>query len=268
MSLLEDPNASVRQTIYAEKFRPSGRPLFKSHSQAVRDQRYKLIRLDCTNDEFYDLAGSPGSVCFLTRVQQNGAFFSVAAYTEQGDKRLLRREERIDDEGALYKMFNGGTSSSSGVEKKNRTHENNSDLAAFLAGINASGPTLENFIFDNIDLPRQLNYLAATVLTQNNDNMRKNYYLYRDSEGTGEWTQLPWDLDLTWGSHYMTGDNISHDGIWATADYVLGGRNSNSPISPSHPFVGIQALPGNRSWNKIIDKLAVEISIAELRARL
>jgi len=205
--------------------------------------------------EFYDLAGSPGSVCFLTRVQQNGAFFSVAAYTEQVDKRLLRREERIDDEGALYKMFNGGASSSSGVEKKNRTHENNSDLAAFLAGINASGPTLENFIFDNIDLPRQLNYLAATVLTQNNDNMRKNYYLYRDSEGTGEWTQLPWDLDLTWGSHYMTGDNISHDGIWATADYVLGGRNSNAPISPSHPFVGIQELPGNRSWNKIIDKL-------------
>jgi len=205
--------------------------------------------------EFYDLAGSPGSVCFLTRVQQNGAFFSVAAYTEQVDKRLLRREERIDDEGALYKMFNAGSSSSSGVEKKNRTHENNSDLADFLAGINTSGPTLENFIFDNIDLPRQLNYLAATVLTQNNDNMRKNYYLYRDSEGTGEWMQLPWDLDLTWGSHYMTGDNISHDGIWATADYVLGGRNSNSPISPSHPFVGIQELPGNRSWNRIIDKL-------------
>ena len=205
--------------------------------------------------DFYDLAGSPGSVCFLTRVQQNGAFFSVAAYTEQVDRRLLRREERIDDDGALYKMFNGGSSSTSGVEKKNRMHENNSDLAAFLSGMNASGSTLENFIFDNIDLPRQLNYLAATVLTQNNDNMRKNYYLYRDSDGTGEWTQLPWDLDLTWGSHYMTSDNISDDGIWATADYVLGGRSSNTPISPSHPFVGIQELPGNRSWNRIIDKL-------------
>jgi hypothetical protein len=205
--------------------------------------------------EFYDLAGSPGSVCFLARVQQNGAFFSVAAYTEQVDKRLLRREERIDDDGALYKMFNGGTSSSSGVEKKNRTHEDNSDLAAFLAGINTRGSTLERFIFDNVDLPRELNYLAATVLTQNNDNMRKNYYLYRDTEGAGEWTQLPWDLDLTWGSHYMTGDNISHDGIWATEDYVLGGRNANTSISPSHPFVGIQELPGNRSWNKIIDKL-------------
>ena len=205
--------------------------------------------------DLYDLAGSPGSVCFLMRVQQNGAFFSVAAFTEQVDKRLLRREKGIDDDGALYKMFNGGTSGTSGVEKKNRTHESNADLVAFVNGINQSGAALENFIFDNVDIPRQLNYLAATVLTQNNDNMRKNYYLYRDSDGSGEWTQMPWDVDLTFGSHYMTNDSIAHDGIWATEDYVLGGRNANAPISPSHPFVGIQELPGNRSWSKLIDKL-------------
>ena len=205
--------------------------------------------------DIYDLAGSPGSQCFLTRVEQNGGFFSVAAYTEQVDKRLLRREKGIDDDGALYKMFNGGTSGTSGVDKKNRTHESNADLIAFVSGIGGSGSSLENFIFDNVDLPRQLNYLAATVLTQNNDNMRKNYYLYRDSEGSGEWTQLPWDTDLTWGSHYMTNDNIAHDGIWATEDYVLGGRNSNTPIFPSHPFVGVQELPGNRSFSRLIDKL-------------
>lgn len=205
--------------------------------------------------QVYDLAGSPGPECFLIRVEQNGQFFSVAAYTEQVDRRLLRREKGIDDAGALYKMFNGGTSATGGVEKKNREFENNADLSAYVNGLNLTGTALENFIFDNVDLPRQLNYLAATVLTQNNDNMTKNYYLYRDTEGSGEWTQLPWDTDLTWGSHYMTNDSISDDGIWATADYVLGGRNANAPISPSHPFVGTQELPGNRSWSKIIDKL-------------
>ena len=205
--------------------------------------------------EIYDLAGSPGPVCFLMRVQQNGEFFNISAHTEQVDKRLLKREARIDDDGALYKMFNAGTNGTGGVEKKNREFENNADLIAFTSGMQSSGTTLENFIFDNVDIPRQLNYLAATVLTQNNDNMRKNYYLYRDSEGSGEWTQLPWDTDLTWGSHYMTNDSIAHDGVWATADYVLGGRNQNAPISPSHPFVGREDLPGNRSWNRIIDKL-------------
>lgn len=205
--------------------------------------------------QFYDLAGSPGPECFLIRVQQNGEFFSVAAYTEQVDERLLRREKGIDRDGALYKMYNGGTSATSGVEKKTRRHENNADLSAYVSGLNQTGTALENFIFDQVDLPRQLNYLAATVLTQNNDNMKKNYYLYRDSEGSGEWTQIAWDTDLTWGSHYMTNDNISDDGIWATEDYVLGGRAANAPISPSHPFVGIQELPGNRSWSKLIDKL-------------
>ncbi|MDA7895766.1 CotH kinase family protein, partial [Akkermansiaceae bacterium] len=163
--------------------------------------------------EIYDMAGSPGSECLLMRVEQNGQFFSVAAYTEQVDKRLLRRESRLDDDGALYKMFNAGTSGTSGVEKKNRRFESNTDLSTFVSGMSTSGATLENFIFDNVDLPRQLNYLAATVLSQNNDNMSKNYYLYRDTEGSGEWTQLPWDTDLTWGSHYMTNDNISPKGM-------------------------------------------------------
>lgn len=217
--------------------------------------------------EVYDLAGSPGCVSFLTRVEQNGAFFSVAAFIEQVDERLLRREKRIDDDGALYKMFNGVTSGSSGVEKKNRKHESNADLVALVNGINTSGAALENYIFDHIDLPRQLNYMAATVLTQNNDNMKKNFYLYRDSEGSGEWTQLPWDTDLTWGSHYMTNDSIAHDGIWADADWILGGRNSNARLSPSHPFVGSQEYLGNRSWNKMIDKLLENDRVKEMFRR-
>ncbi len=142
-----------------------------------------------------------------------------------------------------------------GLRKRTGHQEGNADLSAFLSGLQTSGAALDNFIFDNVDIPRQLNYLAAGVLTQNDDNSTKNYYLYRDSEGSGEWTQLPWDLDLTWGSHFMTGDSIAHDGIWATEDSVLGGNGRNVRISPSHPFVGIQELPPNRNWNRIADKL-------------
>ena len=31
----------------------------------------------------------------------------------------------------------------------------------------------------------------------------KNYYLYRDSDGTGEWAITPWDVDLTWGRNWI-----------------------------------------------------------------
>ncbi|MEM7315977.1 MAG: CotH kinase family protein, partial [Planctomycetota bacterium] len=204
--------------------------------------------------EVYNSVGAAGSVAFPMRVQRNGEFFSVAMFIEQPDDDLLLREG-LDPNGALYKMFNGFTSATSNVEKKTRQFESNGDLAAFIDGMDASGASLRNFAFDHVDMPAVINYLVATVLTQNNDQQRKNYFLYRDTNGTGEWTMLPWDLDLTFGRHYMTRDNILDDELWADEDNVLGGRSNNVPISPSHPYAGEQEHPGNRSWNRLIDKL-------------
>lgn len=205
--------------------------------------------------DLYDACGAPGSISFPMRVQQNGGFFSVAAFVEQPDDDLLDRED-LDRQGALYKMFNTFTSATSGVEKKTRRWENNADLADLINAITrSSGPDLDIAIFDRIDVPRTLNYLAGNALVQNNDSMAKNYYLYRDSDGSGEWFPIPWDLDLTFGRHYMTDDNIRGDTLWADEDYVLGGSGRNVPISPSHPFTGMRELPGNRNWNRLIDKL-------------
>ncbi len=213
--------------------------------------------------EVFDAAGAPGSIAFNVRVQRNGAFFSVATLIEQPDKDLLRREG-LSDRGALYKMYNACTSGTSGVRKRNRRYENNADLVQFVQNINSrSGESLKNYLFDNVDLPRTLNYLAANVITQNNDCMKKNYYLYRDSEGSGRWLMLPWDLDLTFGRHFMTDDSILGDTIWADKDWILGGASRNVPISPSHPFMGKRELPGNRSWNRFINAL---LSVPEIRA--
>jgi len=202
----------------------------------------------------YDLAGVPGSESSLVRVDRNGEFFQVSVYIEQPDADLLAREG-LDPAGALYKNVGNHFQSASGfnsLEKKTRTHEDSSDIQSLIENINnLSGTALKNYVFDNINVPEVLSYLAATVLTQNNDSMKKNYYLYRDSDGTGEWSLLPWDLDLTFGRHFQNGANTSEN-IWVDLDRaVVGGAT----ISPSHPFVGPQNLPGNRSWNGLIDAL-------------
>ncbi len=205
--------------------------------------------------EVFDAAGSPGCEAFAVRVNRDGAFFSVATLIEQPDDDLLRREG-LDDRGALYKMFNTFNSATNRVEKKNRRWENNADLQAFIGSINGrTGAALMRSVFDRVDIPRVIAYLAANALTQNNDCMAKNYYLYRDTEGSGEWLFLPWDVDLSFGRHYMTNDNILGDLLWNDEDWVLGGRSRNVPISPSHPFMGKQELPGNRSWNRLIHAL-------------
>jgi hypothetical protein len=204
--------------------------------------------------EVYDIAGSPGSLAFPMRIQRNGDFHSVAMFVEQPDEDMLRREG-LDPNGALYKMFNTFTSAST-VEKKTRRSEPNTDLAEFIAEINGrTGTELRDYVFDHVNIPAVLNYLAATVITQNDDQQAKNYYLYRDTEGTGEWMFLPWDLDLTFGLHFMTNDSVLDDEIWADEDNILGGAGNNVPISPSHPYVGEQEHPANRNWNRLIDKL-------------
>ncbi|MCB1129309.1 MAG: CotH kinase family protein, partial [Verrucomicrobiae bacterium] len=59
------------------------------------------------------------------------------------------------------------------------------------------------WFFDNVDVPGLLNYLAVRCVIQDADDVRKNFYLYRDTRGTGEWTIFPWDKDWTFG---VTGD--------------------------------------------------------------
>ncbi|MDG2122078.1 MAG: lamin tail domain-containing protein [Verrucomicrobiales bacterium] len=238
---------------YKFKFHPDeGRVEEFNLNTTATDKTY--IRQSLAYD-VYDLCGAPGGVSFPMHVRQNGSFFSVAAFIEQPDDDLLDREG-LDDRGALYKMFNNFSSATSRVEKKNRTHENSADLNNFIRAMrNKTGDALDNAIFDHVDTPRMLNYLVGNTLTANGDSMSKNHYLYRDSDGTGEWTFLPWDLDLTFGRHYMTADNIRDDTIWADEDWVLGGRSRNVPIAPSHPFMGSRSYPGNRSYNQLIDRL-------------
>ena len=183
--------------------------------------------------ETYRRAGTPASDAFNVRVQQNNVFYSIATFAEQVDATFLERRG-IDPNGALYKMFNGITSSTAGVEKKTRRNENNADLQALVAGLPIGGANRGTFLFDNVDLPAFINYLAAGVVSQDLDRMVKNIYLYRDTEGTGLWTMFPWDKDLTFGLFGLQCDNVS--GNDDSAPYL---NCSGGYIS--HPLVGTQA---------------------------
>ena len=139
------------------------------------------------------------------RVQQNGAFHSVANLMENGDANYLERLG-LDPNGALYKMYNQFNTPSSttigvntGAEKKTRKNEGNADLVALYNGVTQGGQAQVNYVFDNIDIPSTIAMLAGHVLANDEDCCHKNYYLYRDSDGTGEWRMLPWDADLSFG---------------------------------------------------------------------
>ncbi|MBL7008679.1 MAG: CotH kinase family protein [Planctomycetes bacterium] len=193
--------------------------------------------------EVYADAGVPGSLSYPMRLQQNGAFFSVAAFIEQVDQEFLERHE-LDPDGALYKMFNEATSSAWGVQKKTREWEGNQDLGDLIGGIQLNGAALRDFLFDNVDVPEVISYIAATTLIHDNDHVAKNYYLYRDSDGDGEWRMLPWDKDLTFGRNYTLQGGVTNDTIWADDDPY------------SHPlFADRNHRKNDGPWNRLIDAM-------------
>ena len=191
--------------------------------------------------ETYRDVGAQYSVARPWRVQQNGAFFSVAIFIEQPDEDYLVRQG-LDPRGALYKMFNTLIYSTRSVEKKTRRWEGNADLTALVAGVRLSGRPLEQYLFDNIDVPAIISYLVAVVLIHDNDHPHKNHYLYRDTEGDGEWRFLPWDRDLTFGRNYLRSGGVLNDTIYANRDPY------------GHPLICDRQHPNtDNHWNRLID---------------
>lgn len=191
--------------------------------------------------ETYANAGASGSLSFPLRLQLNGRFHSVAVFVEQPDEDLLRRNG-LDPDGALYKMYNECTSSTGGVEKKTRQWENNADLQQLVQGVTLSGTALWYFLMDHVDMPAVVDYMAATVLMHDNDHVAKNYYLYRDTLGDGEWRFLPWDKDLTFGRNYTLNGGVLNDEMWARRD------------PQSHPMFGDVRHPKiDGPWNRLVD---------------
>jgi hypothetical protein len=218
--------------------------------------------------EAYAVVGTPSSISFPMHVRRNGEFYGVFAFIEEPDEEMLERNG-LDPDGALYKFYNEFTSPS-GARKKTREYEGNDDLAAFVRDVNRlSGPELRNYLYDNVNIPTVLNYLVATVLTHQNDNPHKNHFLYRDSNGSGEWLFIPWDHDLTWGSNWV-GTSYS-DIKYADVDEITFGPKPShdlSVIHPSHPFINTEGYrEWNNHWNRLMDSVLAQPEIRQMYLR-
>jgi len=164
-------------------------------------------------------AGVPSSESFLMLVLLNGGSERVAIFVEQVDEDFLERNGMAPD-GALYKWVVPGPlyttlseiTADTEVEKKTRLGEDWSDLESLVAGLNSpSEQVRRQFAFDNLNLPEIIGYLAVNSIHMNADRIWKNFYLYRDSDGSGEWSILPWDLDWTYGiGASYAGGHVGH----------------------------------------------------------
>lgn len=190
-------------------------------------------------------AGLPSPETLHVHLRQNTAFYSVALYVDTVDKDFITKWG-MDENGALYKGGPGSTmDTTSSYEPKTRRTEGTADLQNLLTGLTLTGSALENFLFDSVDVPEEVNYMATMAVTQDIDGTDKNHYLHRDTLGSGEWRLLPWDLDLSFGPDALNTDTM-----------VFQLQNTNSPACASHPFIGARPyLLAGGKYQRLIEAM-------------
>ena len=214
-------------------------------------------------------AGLPSNQSFHVRVQKNGEFFGVYVYLEVPDRDWVVRNG-LSTTASRYKAFSDCQEASLVdlpllYEKKSREAEDHSDLHAFLVNLNnLTGQALKDFLFDDVDIPGMINYIAALSILHGNDHISKNYYLYRDTDGSQRWTMHPWDVDLTFGRNF-DGFSSLNDLIWANLDALLG---QPAVVSPSHPLFGSRNHRKiNQIYNRLIDRVLSDPDIRQMYFR-
>ncbi len=155
------------------------------------------VRIPLGYQTFLDL-GTPAHLSFPVRVQRNGEFFGTYSFVDGGNERFLELAG-LDPRGALYKMNLGFSVGRGTFKKQTRTQEDNSDLRALFDGLALTGADRVEYLLDHVDIAAVVNYLVGLVVMGHGDCCDKNLYIYRDTEGTGLWQALPWDVDSAFG---------------------------------------------------------------------
>ena len=182
-------------------------------------------------------AGIPYHLAYPVRVQLGGAFYAVYDLVEDGDDRWLERLG-LDPRGALYKLYDGLVDPI-WAEKKTRKSEGTADIEALIAGLALPPDERTLYLYDHVDIPGTINTLAGLVVIADKDCCHKNYYLYRDTEGSGEWRMMPWDLDLSFG-HDFTGTYL--DDTLSATQKLFTGKGNNALIGALYEVPSIRAM--------------------------
>lgn len=181
--------------------------------------------------------GSAGHFAFPVRVQRNGAFHGILDVVEDADDRFLERTG-LNPDGALYKVYDA-LDNAFGSEKKTRREEGREDLQALIDGIDPGKPLAQRvaYAWDHIDLPQVVSYFVGLALASSQDHGHKNFFVYRDSTGSGDWSLLPWDVDLTFGRNWIDASGYFTDTLYTNNGLTF--YNSAQQGKPANRFYNL-----------------------------
>jgi PKD repeat protein len=137
------------------------------------------------------------------RTQRNGTFWSLGRIMETEDGRW--RDDQGVSNWAIYKGDGGSVGATSSpaalqasgwLDKKTRKDEDFSDVWTLSNSVDASPSAAQQaWIYQNVNMPELVNYMAINSIIRHQDSGWYNWWLARDTDGTGRWEMWQWDLN-------------------------------------------------------------------------
>ena len=178
---------------------------------------------------------------YQTQARFNGEYFGKFSLGEDWDTATLQ-EAGYDLLGPLMKSMSGDSSNlrwdidpwTSKYYYRPITIASDDafiDLGALATGL--AGGTCGSrsaYVYDNLNLPKVINYMSAMTLMLNQDRCTKNFYVYRDPT-TEQWSMLPWDVEAALATDRGLGGKPAPDYC------ILDCEQWNSPLfcDKNHP---------------------------------
>lgn len=167
----------------------------------------------------------------------NGEFYGLVQRAERIDGDFLA-SRGLNNDGQLYEadpphtlQGPGGNLTPLDADLYEQVYQHHRGPVEYTDLIELIEQTLSPFgansgepIADFVAVGEVLAYAAVEALIQNQDHLRKNFYLYRDAAATEEdrWRLLPWDMDLTWGHLWTEENDILDEEITTDASLWMG----------------------------------------------
>ncbi|MHC4571049.1 MAG: LamG-like jellyroll fold domain-containing protein, partial [Planctomycetota bacterium] len=174
--------------------------------EAMSFKLFGLVGVPSSNTHWIHLRIIDDSVEAAPSNQYEGDLWGLYIVIEQMDGRFLDEHELLD--GNLYKMDD--RSADGLCERNNQGPTGVTDYSDVYDFINAykTYPAIAWWLA-NVDVNSYYSYRTILQAVRQYDiNYGKNYFYYLDPV-TGLWSQLPWDLNITWRDDY---------GIWGNGE--------------------------------------------------
>ena len=157
--------------------------------------------------QFMNAVGVPAPFHYPVRLQRNGEFYQLGFHSIRFTDEIVDYYgwdddcELVKNAGSLRK-----TSSTAGFETKIPEQENESQATAnfqtLVSNLKSSDKSV--LAWDILNVPMWINYMAATRITQEMDDVWGNLCVYLHNE-TGTWWPGAYDMNLSFGQYYVEG---------------------------------------------------------------